>query len=279
VLRERIAVAAVGIPALLVVLFLGLPWLGLLILAVAGLAAYETFELLRQAGYSSEPTLGTAVALLAVASAWIFADRAGESAMFIAVGIIAAALAAFLRPDPFAGFQAWMATTFGALYVALLGFLLLLVKNGPALPHGAPIGAWLDGGRTWLLIAIVTVWAYDTGAYAVGRTWGRRHFAVHLSPGKTLEGVAGGLVSAVVVSGIVLWSAGQPIAGGLVLGLLVGLAAQAGDLAESMLKRAASVKDSSNLIPGHGGMLDRVDSILFAAPAVYFYLLILGVGR
>ena len=157
--------------------------------------------------------------------------------------------------------------------------LLLLVENGPALPNGAPIAAWLDGGRTWLLIAVVTVWAYDSGAYAVGRTWGRRHFAVHLSPGKTLEGVAGGLIAAVVVSGAVLWSAGQPIVGGLVLGLLVGLAAQAGDLAESMLKRAASVKDSSNLIPGHGGMLDRVDSILFAAPAVYFYLLILGVGR
>lgn len=279
VLRDRIVVAAVAIPALVVVLLLGQPWLGLLILGLTGLAAVETFELLRQAGYASQPNIGTAIALLAVAAAWVFADRAGESAMIVAVGVIAAAVAAFLRPDPFAGFQSWLATSFGALYVALLGFLLLLVENGGALPAGAPLRGWLDGGRAWLLIAVVGVWAYDTGAYAAGRTWGRHPFARHLSPSKTLEGVAGGLVAATVVSAVTLWAAGQPLIGALLLGPLIGLAAQAGDLAESMLKRAASVKDSSSLIPGHGGLLDRVDSILFAGPAVYFYLLALGVVR
>lgn len=278
-LRERITVAAVGIPALLIVLLLGQPWLGLLILGVAGLAAYETFELLRQAGYASQPMIGTAICLLAVAAAWVFADRAGESAMIIAVGVIAAAVAAFLRPDPFAGFQSWLATTFGALYVALLGFLLLLVENGRGLPNGAPLAAWLDGGRAWLLIAVFGVWAFDTGAYAAGRTWGRHPLARHLSPHKTLEGVGGGLVAVTVVSAVTLWGAGQTPAGAIILGPLIGLAAQAGDLAESMLKRAASAKDSSDLIPGHGGLLDRVDSLLFAGPAVYFYLLTLGAVR
>ncbi|HEX5465184.1 MAG TPA: phosphatidate cytidylyltransferase [Candidatus Limnocylindrales bacterium] len=279
VLRERISVALVAIPALVVVLLLGQPWLGLLILAICGLAAFETFELLRQAGYASQPTIGTAICLLAVAAAWVFADREGESATIIAVGIIAAAVAGFSRPDPFAGFQSWLATAFGALYVALLGFLLLLVENGRALPAGAPLAGWLDGGRAWLLIAVVGVWAYDSGAYGAGRTWGKHGFASHISPSKTMEGVAGGLVAATVASVITLWAAGQPLLGAIVLGPLVGLAAQAGDLAESMLKRAASVKDSSDLIPGHGGMLDRVDSLLFAGPAVYFYLLVLGAVR
>lgn len=279
VLRDRLAVAVLGVPALIVVLLLGEPWLGLVVLAITATAAYETFVLLRGAGYVNEPVIGTAIAVLAVASAWAFADRAGESAMIVAVGVIVAAMAAFLRPDPFVGFQSWLATTFGALYVALLGFLLLLAENGRSLPHGAPIGGILDGGRAWLAIAVLGVWAFDTGAYAVGRRWGRHRFARHLSPSKTWEGVGGGLIAATLASAVTLWAAGQPVAGAVLLGPLVGLTAQAGDLAESMLKRAASVKSSSNLIPGHGGMLDRVDSILFAAPAVYFYLLTLGVVR
>jgi len=279
VLRTRVASAAVLIPVVLVVWWAGLPWLGLLVLAVTTLAAWEAFALLRLAGYINEPLLGTAVTLVIVAGMWLFADRTVVPILFAAIGVMVAAAAALLRSDPFGGLQAWVATVFGALYVSLLGFLLLIVQSAAALPAGAPLGGWLDGGRIWLLIAVLAVWSFDSGAYLVGRRYGRTHFAPHISPGKTAEGVAGGVVAATVVSVVLLVLAGQNPLGALLFGPLVGLMGQVGDLAESMLKRAASVKDSGDLIPGHGGMLDRVDSILFAAPAAYFFMLVLGAFR
>ena len=271
--------AAVLVPVVLVVWWVGLPWLGLLVLGIVALAGREAFALLRQAGYGNDPLLGTAVALVVVAGMWLFADRADVPILFIALGLVVTAGAGFLRADPFAGLQAWLATAFGALYVALLGFLLLIVADAAALPVGAPLAAWLDGGRIWLLIAILAVWSFDSGAYLVGRRYGRTHFAPHISPGKTLEGVVGGVVGATIVSFVLLLLAGQDPLGALLFGPLVGLVGQVGDLAESMLKRAASAKDSGQLIPGHGGMLDRIDSILFAAPAAYFYMLVLGAFR
>jgi phosphatidate cytidylyltransferase len=122
------------------------------------------------------------------------------------------------------------------------------------------------------------VWAYDTGAYAVGRAIGRRKLIPHISPGKTWEGLVGGTISAIVVTIAAVWAAGGLGSGALapitpvVLGIVIAAAAQAGDLAESMLKRAAGAVESGLLIPGHGGLLDRVDSFLFAAPAAYLYL-------
>lgn len=267
------------VPVVLVIWWAGLPWLGLLVLVIAMLAAWETFTLLRLAGYVNEPLLGTAITFVIVASLWLFADESAVPVVFVAIGVIAAAAAAMLRADPFAGLQAWVATAFGALYASLLGFLLLIVASATALPLGAPLGGWFDGGRIWLLIAILAVWSYDSGAYLVGRRFGRTHFAPHISPAKTAEGVAGGLAAATAVSFVLLLLAGQHPLGALFFGALIGLVGQAGDLAESMLKRAASVKDSGDLIPGHGGMLDRVDSIIFAAPVAYFYMLVLGAFR
>jgi phosphatidate cytidylyltransferase len=279
VLRDRVLSAAVLIPILGLVLLLGQPWLALVVLAVTALAAWEVFQLLHEAGYATEPPLGAAIAVLVVASAWLFADRAGESATMVAIGIAVAGVAGLVQADPHAGFQTWLATSFGALYASLMAFLLLMVENAGRLPASAPIYGLLPDGRAWLLIAVLAVWAYDSGAYLVGRRYGRHHFIPAISPGKTLEGVAGGVVATVVVTILTLGLAGQPLLGALLLGPLVAVAAQAGDLVESMLKRAASVKDSGHLIPGHGGMLDRVDSLLFAVPAAYFYLLMFGATR
>ena len=109
----------------------------------------------------------------------------------------------------------------------------------------------------------------------MGRRFGRERFLEHISPSKTYAGLAGGLLATTIVVALGLWGLGQPPLHALLLGPLVGLAAQAGDLAESMLKRAASAKDSGSLIPGHGGMLDRVDSFLFAAPIMTLYVVAL----
>ncbi len=163
---------------------------------------------------------------------------------------------------------------FGAGYVGLLAFVLHLAAMAPAIPDGSAL-AVLGPERGWVLLLVLAVWSYDTGAYLVGRQIGRHRFMTHISPAKTVEGLVGGLVATTVVVGCLLAGLGQSPLGALLLGPLLGLAAQAGDLAESMLKRAAGAKDSGTLIPGHGGILDRTDSFLFAAPALVLYVLAL----
>jgi phosphatidate cytidylyltransferase len=277
-MRQRVVSAAVLVPVVVVVYLLGQPWLTLGIAALAAGAGLEAFRLLALAGMPVERALVAAVPPLAVLGlAWGEAP-AGGAAAFCAMVFVVAAIAAFRREDVRDGFAAWMGTTFGALYVSLLAFMAGITAVAPAVPPDAPLGGILEAGRVWLLVLVLTVWAFDTFAYVAGRTFGRGRFLNHISPNKTWSGVLGGTAAAVLVSGLLAFAAGQWLPGGLVLGLLVAVAAQAGDVAESLLKRAAGAKDSGALIPGHGGILDRVDSFLFAAPAVYVYLLVVGPG-
>ena len=272
-LRQRAFSAALFVPPLLVVVALGGPWIGVLVAVLVALGAVEVFRLLRAAGYPSLawPGIATAVAVALATTALPGLTDAGL--LLAAVGVSLAAVGSLLRPDPRDGLATWVATVFGALYVAQLGFVVGLGRVAPAPGPSAPLVA-LGAERGWVLLLILTVWAFDTGAYLVGRRLGRRRFLVHVSPSKTYAGLVGGLVAATLVAAAGLWSLGQPGQLGVVLGPLVGLAAQAGDLAESMLKRAAGAKDSSDLIPGHGGVLDRIDSFLFAAPAAVLYVLV-----
>ena len=165
------------------------------------------------------------------------------------------------------------------------GFLFLLlgpVYAGFLLGHGLAIrdlsGDSGDLGRSWLLFTLLAVFACDTGALAVGRLLGRHRMTPRISPNKTWEGAAGGFaasVGAALLVGLV-FDLDAPVWQQAVIGAVAGLAAQAGDLAESALKRAANVKDSGSIMPGHGGILDRMDSILFALPAVYYMLMAAG---
>lgn len=270
-LRERVISAAILVPPLVIALILGGPWIVAVVALATGLAAIEAYRLLRAAGYPSLPTLGTLLALAVVADAAVPQLVAGSGLLLAAVGIIVVALGTFALPDPRDGATTWMTTVFGALYVSLLGFVVRLGHAAPALPGEAPL-AGLGAERGWILLLVLAVWAYDTGAYFAGRRIGGPRFLQHISPSKTWAGLAGGLVAATAVTGALLWALGEPPLAALVLGPLIGLAAQAGDLAESMLKRAAGAKESGRLIPGHGGLLDRVDSFLFVAPVAYFYV-------
>jgi phosphatidate cytidylyltransferase len=195
------------------------------------------------------------------------AARVGAIDGVALVGVVAVALAmiAFARRDPADGFAAWSSTVFGALYVGLLGAVAILTTLWTD-PSTAGDTFWPE--RRWILVLLAGVWSFDTGAYLVGRAIGRRPFLPWISPKKTLEGVLGGMVVATVVVALVLAISGSSPLEALVLGPLLGAVAQAGDLAESLLKRAAGVKDSGTLLPGHGGILDRIDSILFAAPVL-----------
>lgn len=272
-LAQRVATAAVAIPLLVVALFLGRWAIAAVVLVLAVGAGYEAFRLLRQAGYPVLGWLGTAVGV-ALVVAGILADHGDDkSFLFLVAGSLLVALGALLRPDPHDGLATWALTTFGGLYIGLLGFIPRLAAAGIAIAPGAPASAWLDGGRWWLVLAVIGVWTYDTGAYFAGRAIGGPRFLTHVSPSKTWAGAIGGLIATTLVMALLCAALGRAPLEGLLLGPLVAVAAQAGDLAESMLKRAAEAKDSGTLFPGHGGILDRVDSLLFAVPAVYLYVL------
>jgi len=273
-LRDRAASAALLIPPLFIVLWLGGPWIVALVALIVLLAASEAFRLLASAGMSSFPLLGIAIALVVAVGDSLAPALGGAGLVLAALAVVLVGVGALARTNPAEGLASWSTTVFGALYVGLLGFVPRLGAAAPDVPRDAILGG-LGAERAWILALILSVWAFDTGAYLVGRRYGRRPFMTHISPRKTLEGVAGGLAAVTIVATLLLTALGQPFAGGLLLGPLIAVAAQAGDLAESMLKRAAGAKDSGRLIPGHGGMLDRIDSFLFAAPVMTLFVLAL----
>jgi phosphatidate cytidylyltransferase len=142
----------------------------------------------------------------------------------------------------------------------------------------------LEDGRNWVYLAMLTTFANDTGAYFIGRARGKRKLAPTISPSKTWEGAVGGLICAILAATVIAMiirlisvELGAPFAFAywqvITLGFLVGLFAQLGDLVESLLKRNMGVKESGNLLPGHGGVLDRFDSLIFVGAVVYYYVL------
>ena len=271
-MRERAISAAVLVPVLLIGIAIGGPVLALAVTLVTAIAAVEVFRLLHGGGYAPFLALGTAFAVTIVLDAAFPEVLEGSGLLLGAIGIVLVAVASFIKADPRDGLQSWMATVFGAFYISLLSFIIRLGHAGPDVPASAPLD-FLGPERGWILMLLLTVWAFDTGAFLVGRTFGRTKFIAHISPAKTVEGVAGGVVASTVVVAALLWGLGQNPVHALLLGPLVALAAQAGDLAESVIKRAAGAKDSGTIIPGHGGVLDRVDSFIFAAPVMTLYVL------
>ena len=276
-LRQRVLSAAVLVPVLVGALVLGGPWIVGVVAVITALAALEVFALLRAAGYPAFRTLGGLLAVAIVLDAAAPPVLEGSGLLVMGIGLAVIGVACFALPEPTEGLTTWVMTVFGAAYVSLLGFVLRVAEAG-AEPGRAPLpGSMLEpvgAERAWILVLVLAVWSYDTGAYFAGRRFGRRRFLTRISPSKTYAGLFGGLAAAALVTAAMLAGFGQPPLAGLALGLLLGLAAQAGDLAESMLKRAAGATDSGRLIPGHGGILDRIDSFLFAAPALMLYVVV-----
>lgn len=270
-LRDRARGAAILVPPLVVAMWLGGPWILLLVGLAIVLAAMEAFRLLTAAGQHSMPSLGIVLAVVVGLGDAVKELPGGSGLLLAALGIVLVGTGALTRHDPREGLAIFATTTFGALYVGLLGFVARLAATDSRVDPSAILG-WLGPERAWILALVLVVWAFDTAAYFTGRRFGRHGFMRHISPSKTLEGVIGGVVAAAVVGAVLIAAFGRPWLAGVAFGIAVGAAAQAGDLAESMLKRAAGAKESGTLIPGHGGILDRVDSFLFAAPVAYFYV-------
>ena len=242
--------------ALLATIALGPPGLFAAVAAVAaGVSAWEAYRLL-EAKTRPLTALGC-LATMAVVACW----QAPAPAL-IAATLSTLTLAMARRPDPAAMLDTTLGTLFPVLWIGL------------SLSYAAAIrGLAGEEGRGWLLMLLLAVVGSDSTAYYVGRAWGRRPMAPSLSPKKTWEGAAGGiagsLAGAVVARVFFLPEATIPHT--LAVGLLIGGSAMVGDLAESMVKRAVGIKDASGLLPGHGGLLDRADSLLFAVPVLYYY--------
>lgn len=291
-MRDRTASALVIVPVVAAAIAAGGLGIGILAVLLAIAAGREAERLLPLAGFpvihrgvvTGAAVIVAAAAIPAIvgsqllgrpAAALDLAGRVGALDGTAAVGVVAVglAVAAFARRDAAAGFAAWSATLFGALYVGLLGALALLTTRWTD-PDSFERVFWPE--RRWVLVLVAAVWSFDTGAYLVGRALGRRPFLPWISPSKTLEGVLGGFAASTLGVAAILGISGRSPLEALVLGPLLGAAAQAGDLAESLLKRAAGEKDSGTAIPGHGGVLDRIDSFLLAGPVLVAYVVLVA---
>ncbi|HHV61546.1 MAG TPA: phosphatidate cytidylyltransferase [Firmicutes bacterium] len=232
------------------------------VIAVAGLI--EIRALFSRKGLSPDAWVMIPGGVLLLIAGYL---NAGVYVVHVAALVILASLATqLLRRGAYEALAGASGTAFGTLYVGLPMAYLLMLRN-------------LPGGAGYLMGALLAVWASDTGAYFGGMWLGRTRLWPRVSPNKTLEGSIIGIcvavLAVVLVNHLALasgWWSALPVSHAVGLGVLLSLSGQLGDLCESALKRDAGVKDSGRFLPGHGGALDRFDSVLFAAPIAYYYI-------
>jgi phosphatidate cytidylyltransferase len=250
VLRQRILSALVLAPLALLAVYVGGPVFDAVVALAAAIMAWEWDRICRGRFSKSGQVMAIAVA----AAALLGAHFPMAALAVVWIGMLGAAV--FSR-------SGWLAM--GALYIGLPVIALTWLRQ--------------DAGLITLMWLLAIVWATDIGAYVAGRSIGGPKLAPRISPNKTWAGLIGGVAAAVIAGGLVAWifGAGQgPLVG--VFAALLAASSQMGDLFESSVKRRFKVKDSSNIIPGHGGVLDRVDGLIAAAPILAFAVVALGGG-
>jgi phosphatidate cytidylyltransferase len=257
---HRWLTAAVALPIVAMIIAIGPGWLLLALvlmvtagglLELSGLLLAGTKAWLRMLTWS----MGL---LLPLATYW--KGLLGLTVATVAIVFVSLAAHLFVYAKQEKVLPSLGATVFAQLYIPFLISHILLLFRVPS-------------GRQWILLLLFVVFSCDTGAYYVGHRWGRHKLWPVVSPGKTIEGAIGGLLSSVVVSlvvGTLLPIDVATVGFLLALGFVLALVGQVGDLMESMLKRVSQVKDAGGILPGHGGLLDRLDSLIFAFPVVYY---------
>lgn len=272
-LLQRLLSAAVLLPLLALTAWAGGLWVDAVVLLATLLALYEVYQLFEHTGQRPRK-IGYLCATLLIGAA-VLQSRAGLdlTGLALLVVIVAPLVGELPRRQREGSLLAWSLTMAGAIYIGwtMAHFILLRDVQSPLRP--APLDFLrLEAGAAWIVLGLLVSIASDTMAYAVGRTIGRHRMAPYISPKKSWEGAAGGLAGAIVVGMLLVPLLGLPIsiATGALLGAVGSVAGQAGDLAESLLKRQVGVKDSGRIIPGHGGILDRADSLLFTIPTLYY---------
>lgn len=272
-LTTRILLALVGIPLTFGLIFAG-GWIFVAALgAVSALGAWELFRIARAGGSEPLDTAGIVLAAcipLLVHASYLGVYRVTPTAIvMIFLALVASAI--WVRGVTRRPLVSVSVTVAGIIYPALVTYMY------PLRYHDYAVGAL--AGTVVVMLPLVVTWSTDTGAYAFGRMFGRHKLIPSVSPSKTVEGAAGGLAMALLGTWLYSRFLMKPLAqlsmvplGIVVFAVVIGVVAQLGDLAESLLKRDAGVKDSSRLLPGHGGILDRFDSLLFVLPVAYLLL-------
>jgi phosphatidate cytidylyltransferase len=271
-LKKRLLTALWGIPLLVIAIWFATPiyWFSVLAAAAGVLAAVEFFRITGVVKALPLFIAGLLFTVLFIIYPHFHCNwNVPPLTILLMAAVVLTPISLLFMQSKEGLFQSWAWLLGGILYIGwLLGLLVALrIEPGTA--------AFPEAGRNFLFLALFTTFGSDTAAYFVGKAIGRHKMAPHISPGKTWEGAAAGLLGGVIIT--LLFIIDTPLQlplsywQAIVLGLLISFFGQCGDLVESLLKRNFGVKDSGTLMPGHGGLLDRLDSILFAGVVVYLY--------
>ncbi len=268
-LRERALSALIFVP-----LFLGLAWLGgtafdLFLLIILAIAGFEFSRMLQNSGYKvAYPLMIIAIAALVLPRMFLTAWVEPLAWTLILVLLGAYSLWQYEHGDDKA-FISLGLQVFGVFFIGVLG------------AYGVSLNQSQPHGNLWLLVTIALVWLVDAGAYLIGTRFGKRKILPRLSPNKTLEGLIGGTLVGLLSGVLIGWILRTPLPelgmlNGAGLGLILGPTAFFGDTLMSLIKRTLAVKDTGSLIPGHGGVLDRLDSMLWAMAVGYYFFMFFG---
>ncbi len=265
---QRVITSVIAMPVILAFVWLGGWWgFAAAIIAVI-LSVYELHTMMLHEGYHPLIVVSFALSILFLVAAMLPQQRL----ILLEIGLSAALLVTlplfFFRKKLEGAMVDWSLTLAIPVYLGwpLSVFLLL---------RGSQVG--ISPGFWWVLTVFLGVWGFDTAAFFAGHFFGRHKLAPNISPAKTWEGAAGGLILSIAAALLLTTlPLGVPWYLAILLGILIGIAATLGDLAESLIKRQTHVKDSGQIIPGHGGILDRVDSLLFAVIVVFIFAQLIG---
>jgi phosphatidate cytidylyltransferase len=265
---QRVITAVIAMPVVLAIVWLG-GWWGFAagILAVI-LSVYELHNMMLHEGYHPLIVISFALSILFLVAAMLPQQRL----ILLEVGLSTAVLITlpllFFRKKLEGAMVDWSLTLAIPIYLGWPLSVFLLIRG---FQIGVSTGFW------WVLTVFLGVWGFDSGAFFAGHFFGRHKLAPNISPAKTWEGVAGGLILSIIAALLcTAWPLAVPWYLAILLGILIGIAATLGDLAESLIKRQTHVKDSGQFMPGHGGILDRIDSLLFAVIVVFIFDQLVG---
>lgn len=260
-LKQRLIVGLIGLPAAIALIWLGGPWFSALVTIWGAVSVFEFYRLVARTKTKPLPYFGIIWTMLFTVSPYLKNEL--TIPVLLTSVIVLPLIILLLRRDKEQAFGSWVWTAAGILYIGWLSSYWIALRVS------------LEA-RDWVLMGFLATFATDTAAFFIGSKWGKHHLAPVVSPNKTWEGAVGGVAGGVVVA--LLFTLPTPIAlpisywQAISLGILVSIFGQLGDLVKSLFKRNMGVKDSSRLIPGHGGFLDRIDSIVFTGVVVYYFL-------
>jgi len=263
-LKQRVITGLWGIPLLIAAVWFTrpLPWFTILVAIWGLLAVYEFYKIVGGARVSPLIWFGLVWTLLFIISP--HCPYSPTLPLLLTSAVVLSLIWLLVRPQKEGAFLGWAWTMAGIVYIGWLLSHLVALRG-------------LEDGRNWVFLALLATFGSDTAAYFTGRALGKHKLAPNISPGKTWEGTIAGFLGAIIIG--LLFTIPSPLSlplgygSAIILGLLISVFGQLGDLVESLLKRNMGVKDSGKLLPGHGGALDRIDSVVFAGVVVYYYVI------